>query len=119
MRALKPHELRAVSGGILQHQDIISQDFGGAPDPVFSQVYQFEGQGEDVVCPADFVSAPEGGTEEPQSSGGYCEQAQDVQAFCTVVGGLGTLLGPVGAGISGTCGLAALGAAAYEYSQCP
>lgn len=119
MRTLKTSEFRFVSGGMLQHQEDISQDFGGALDPVFSQVYQLDGQGVDPVCRADSISSPAVGTEESESSGKYCDQAQSVQEFCTIVGGLGVLLGPVGAGISGTCGLAALGAAAYGYSQCP
>lgn len=119
MRTLKPSELRIVSGGMLQHQDDISQDFGGALDPVFGQVYQLEGQGSDPVCRPDSFVSQTVGTEESESSGKYCEQAQSVQEFCTVVGGFGILLGPMGAGISGTCGLAALGAAAYGYSQCP
>ncbi|MCC5870534.1 MAG: hypothetical protein JJU27_18705 [Gammaproteobacteria bacterium] len=124
MRALKPSELRIVSGGLLQHQDDIYQDFGGTSDPVFGQVYQLEGQGSDPSCQPGFVGPPlpscygDSSSSSGASGGQYCEAAQSVQEFCEIAQFLALPMLHYGAGIQLTCTVAQGAAYAYQSSYC-
>lgn len=124
MRTLSLEETAQVSGGLLQHQDDIYQDFGGAFDPVFGQVYQLEGKGSDQSCQPGFVGPPlpschgdsssNGGT----SGGQYCEAAQSVRDFCEITQFLAVPMLHYGAGIQLTCTIAQGAAYAYQSSYC-
>ena len=130
MRTLDSSELCVVSGGLLQHQDDISQDFGSSFDPVFGQVYQLEGQGRDPSCQPGFVGPPSpscdsGGTSAESGSGGqYCAHASAATEFCQVVGMLtlplllSPLTAPLASGPALACGIAAGGSYAYQQAAC-